>query len=98
MLTDVFIAQVCHNSAIIRIYTEVVPQLMWCSKVRVPGNVITLYVVTGLGSYEVNNCKQVFSSEKTEGPGRETLKKAQYLLNISSCLSGSGRTGSSCIS
>lgn len=66
---------------------------MWCRKVREQGNGITLYMVTGLGSYEVNNCKQVFFSEKTEGPRRETLKKAQYLLNISSSLSGSGRTG-----
>lgn len=92
MLADIFITWGC-RPVIIRIHTEVVPQLMWCSKVSVQENVITLYMVTGLGSYEVNNCEQLFSSEKTEGPRRETLKKAQYLLNISSGLSSSGRTG-----
>lgn len=37
-------------------------------------DVITLYIVAGLRSYEVNNFKQLFSSEKT-GPKGKTLKK-----------------------
>lgn len=82
MLTDAFIAQVCHNSAIIRIYTEVVPQLMWCSKVRVQGNVITLYVVTGLGSYEVNNCKHfpLRKQRGREGDFKESSVFIKYFL------------------
>lgn len=52
-----------------------------------------LYIVAGLWSYEVNNFKQLFVSEKTGEPRGKTFKKPQYLLNISSGFNDSVRTG-----